>query len=226
MDGDAWYDATEATHLAVDAYWGTQGRTQTFGFIGQRPGFACDAWAMLPVWTRDSGILRTQGLSGPLDIGADGTPSGGEGFELYLEAPAWAERDIRDFTREWWHTALARVMTSWAGRGMRATIEHYGLLTMAVPFTDFPETQHASLEGWVGEDGAATVAIGTLDTARDGRTIDVGWQREAVYAVTPLLPAETAFLRRGGDRDELRGALRRGPTRHWAVEQRAAVVRL
>jgi len=224
MSEDPWYDATEATHDRVDAYWATQGRTDRVGFIGQAPGFACDAWALLPVWTPTTGVLRTCGLSGPLEVAPDGTPSGGERFELYVEAPAWADRATADFMDEWWTTALLRVMSSYAGTAMLPTIQEHGLLTMAVG--DFPERQHASLAGWLDDDGRATVGIGRIDTARDGRTIDVGWGRESLFPITPLLPVEVAYLRTTGDRAGLLAALRRGPTRHWAVTERDPVVRL
>jgi hypothetical protein len=223
MDGDPLYLATESTHERVDAYWSTQGRTTTTGFIGQGPGLACDAWALLPVWTRSTGVLRTSGLSGPLEVDAGGTPSGGEGFELYVESPAWVDRETTDFMQEWWPTALLRTMVQYVGTAMRPTIEEHGLLTMAV--TGFPDRAAASLEGWLDDDGRAVVGIGRLDTVREGLVIDVGWARETAYPVTPLLPVEAAYLRDTGDRAGLLAALRRGPTRHWAVAGRDPVVR-
>lgn len=222
MSDDPWYDATERVNDLTDAYWSTQGRVDRTGFIGHGPHLACNAWALVPVWTASTGILRTSGLAGPLDVDADGTPHGGELFELYLEAPAWADRAIADFAEEWWTTALLRVLQQYAGGAFKETIDTHGLLTMACE--GFPERQHASLEGWTDDAGRATVAIGRLDTARDGRTIDVGWATHGIYPVTPILPAETAYLRETGDRAGLLAALRRGPTRHWAVADRAPAI--
>ncbi len=222
MSDDPWFDATERVNDLNDDYWATQGRIDRTGFIGQAPALACNAWAMIPVWTPTSGILRTSGLAGPLEIDDGGRPWGGEQYELYVEAPAWADRATADFADEWWVTALRSVMASWAGTGMRPTVEHHGLATLAVE--SFPERQHASLEGWLDADGRASVGIGRIDTARDGRTIDVGWARHTIFPVTPLLPVEVAYLKETGDRAGLLSALRRGPTRHWAVAERAPVI--
>ncbi|VEG29525.1 GAD-like domain-containing protein [Actinomyces howellii] len=177
------------------AYWEQVGTTSDMAFFGPTNGPASpwpgQAENYAPVWTQDSTIITTDGMSSPWsDTGGDP----GEGLEYYIDSPRLKGAGLEDLQASWELELLIRVVSTYAGQGYRPTFDHHGCLTLRVPEVDVPAD-------WLDDEGHLCLLLGAPAGLRSDY-VEMYSDPQAVrlVALTPLRPEEIDWVVSEGHR--------------------------
>ncbi len=224
---DSLYEyVVERNRKYREAYWKEVGSVSETAFFGPTNG-PMSPWPgcaenYVPIWTPDSLILTTDGLSSPWsddDEEEDEYILGdtGEEFEIYIDSPRLRGASMEEIGASWELNFLMRSTSHYVGQDFRPSFDFYGCMTQRSPEVDVPPD-------WIGPDGNFASLLGSPSATRadvieiidDKAGDDAGSIR--FMAITPIRPDELEWAIQNDARTELGEALSRTPYRnqvHW-----------